>query len=99
MEYGLATETDSADVELILGMGRAYLLAHRPADAAVQFQRAVQLEPLYAEPYLRLASALEVKGDKPAAAKAYVQFLQRLSQDDYRRVDIQHKLQLLAGSP
>ena len=99
LEYGLATETDSTDVELILGMGRAYVLAHRPADAAAQFQRAAQLEPVYAEPYLRLASALEAKGDKPAAANAYVQFLQRLSQDDYRRGDIQHKLQLLAGSP
>lgn len=99
MEYGLATETDSTDVELILGMGRAYLLARRPADAVSQFQRAVQLEPLYAEPYVRLASALEAKGDRPAAARAYGQFLEHISQDDYRRGDIQHKIQLLAGSP
>jgi len=99
LEYGLATETDSTDVELILGMGRAYLLANRPADAALQFQRAVRLEPIYAEPYLRLASALETRGDKPGAAKAYVQFLQRTSQDDYRRGGIQQKLQLLAASP
>ena len=98
MEYGLATETDSTDVELILGMGRAYLQARRPADAATQFQRAVQLEPLYAEPYLRLASALEAKGDKAAASRAYVQFLQRVTQDDYRRGDIQHRIQLLAAA-
>ena len=99
LEYGLATETDSTDVELILGMGRALLVAKRPADAAAQFQRAVRLEPLYAEPYVRLASALEAKGDRPGAAAAYAQFLQHISQDDYRRGDIQHRIQLLAGSP
>ena len=53
---------------------------------------------LYSEPYLRLASALEAKGDNSAASGAYAEFLEHISADDYRRGDIQHKIQLLAGS-
>jgi tetratricopeptide (TPR) repeat protein len=98
LEYGLAAETDSGDVESIMGLGRAYQLAKRPADALVQFQRAVVLEPLYAEPYARLAFALEASGDRRAAAAAYTLLLTHYTEADYRRPDIQQRIQRLTTS-
>lgn len=99
LEYGLAAETDSADVESLVGLGRAYQYAKHPREAAAQFRRAVALEPHYASPYLLLASALEASGDKPGAADAYSRFLTHVTQADYRRADVEHKILALKSSP
>ncbi|HKW10796.1 MAG TPA: tetratricopeptide repeat protein [Gemmatimonadaceae bacterium] len=98
LEYGLAAETDSADVESLVGLGRAYQYAKHPREAAAQFRRAVALEPHYAAPYLLLASALEASGDKPGAADAYARFLTHVTHDDYRRADVEHKILALKAS-
>ena len=99
LEYGLATETDSSDVELIVGHGRAYQLTNHPSDAVAQFKRAVALEPLYASPYVDLGSALQSAGDKIGAVDAYSKFLAHATQSDYRRPDIERRIQSLGAAP
>ena len=85
LEFGLATETDPTDVEILIGYGKALRLANRPADAAAQFRKAVTLERYYAEPFFFLAQALDATGDKAGASDAYGQFLAKSSQYDPRR--------------
>ena len=95
LEFGLAAEVDSSDVESIIGFGRALQFAKRPREAAAQFRRAIALEPLYAAPYQLLGSALELAGDRIGAVAAYDAFLNHIEQSDYRRSDIQHKIDVL----
>ena len=95
MEYGLATETEPNDVELAIGFGKALRQAKHLAEAIAQFQKAVRLEPLYAEPYYLLAPALAESGDKAGAAAAYTQFLARSPESDLRRGAVQLTLQSL----
>ena len=99
LEYGLAVEIDSGDVESMVGLGRALRGANRSSEAVTQLRRAVALEPLYAGPYVFLAEALQQSGDKAGAADAYNGFLAHATQSDYRRADIQHKIQLLTSTP
>ena len=99
LEYGLATETDSSDVEYIAGLGRAYQVTNHGSDAVAQFRRAVALEPMYASPYVLLGSALQDTGDKTGAVAAYSKFLMHATQSDYRRADIERKIQALGAAP
>jgi len=99
IEYGLAAETDSGDVESIVGFGRALQVANRSTEAVTQLRRAVALEPLYAGPYAFLAAALEQSGNKAGAADAYNKFLAHATQSDYHRADIEKRIQVLTGTP
>jgi tetratricopeptide (TPR) repeat protein len=92
LEYGTTIQIDSSDVMMRIGYGRALVAARRPADAAVQFRKAVELEPYYAESYYLLALALEASGAKPAAADAYRQFLNATTLGDFRREKAQGKI-------
>jgi len=49
-------------------VGDAYLAARRPADAAVEFRRALDLSPGFVDLRMKLASALRESGDADAAA-------------------------------
>jgi tetratricopeptide (TPR) repeat protein len=49
-------------------VGDAYLAARRPADAAVEFRRALDLSPGFVDLRMKLASALRETGDADAAA-------------------------------
>jgi len=49
-------------------VGDAYLGSRRPADAAVEFRRALQLSPSFVDLRLKLASALRESGEHDAAA-------------------------------
>ena len=49
-------------------VGDAYLGSRRPADAALEFRRALQLAPAFVDLRLKLASALRESGDHHAAA-------------------------------
>ena len=49
-------------------VGEAYLAARRPADAAVEFRRALDLSPGFVDLRMKLASALRESGDADSAA-------------------------------
>ena len=92
LEYGTAVQIDSTDVMVRIGYGKALVAAQRAADAAVQFRKAAELEPYYAETHFLLASALEASGDKVAAANAYRQFIATARRSDFRRYKAQDKI-------
>jgi tetratricopeptide (TPR) repeat protein len=54
-------------------------------EAAAELQKAVQLEPYYALPYLRLGQVYENLGKGPEALAAYESFIARASQTDVQR--------------
>lgn len=95
LEFGVAAEADPTDVEILIGYGKALRVAGRPADAAVEFKKAVTLEPYYAEPALHLGVALDESGDGTGAADAYAQFLSKSIQSDSRRASVEQRLQAL----
>jgi len=93
VEFGLAVETEPSDVMLRVGYGQALMLARRPKDAAAQFQKAVELEPYYAEPVFLLATALEGAGDAAAAKERFGKFLELASRSDPHRAEAEQKKQ------
>lgn len=78
--------------------GVALVRMGRPADALPPLERAIALEPWYADPYFILGKASEGAGDKEAAVKAYQQFLERAPRRDTTTVnDAQRRLAVLRG--
>ena len=94
LEYGLAVETDPGNVDFRIGYGNALTFAHRQADAATQFSKAMEIEPLYAEPYYLLAVALEAMGKNAGAGMRYGQFLDHATRSDPRRATAEAKRSL-----
>lgn len=92
LEAGLAVETEPADVEARIGYGDALMQARRPKDAAVQFLKATELEPFYADPQFLLATALEGAGDTAGAKEKFARFLELASRSDPRRVEAERKI-------
>jgi len=52
-------------------LGVLQLKQHRPVDAAVEFRRAIELDPTYPEPRSNLGEALQLQGDIPGAIVQY----------------------------
>lgn len=75
--------------------GNALLLASRFDEAVAAYQRAVQLEPHYADPYLRLGIALENAGKPAEAEAAYRAYLERAPRR--QATEIQRATQRLAA--
>lgn len=72
----------------------------KSTDALAPLERAIQLEPYYAESYWLLAKAWEGSGDKVAAMKAYQQYLERAPRRDTATVnDSRRRLAALRTSP
>jgi Tfp pilus assembly protein PilF len=57
--------------------GNALVAANRRDDAIAAYQRAVQLEPYWAEPYMRLGIAFDNAGQPAEALFAYRAYLER----------------------
>jgi tetratricopeptide (TPR) repeat protein len=77
LEYDLAVQLRGEDPFLRLHYGNALLAAGRAEDAAVQFEKAVELEPFYALPWFALGKASEALGRKARAIEAYQGFVLR----------------------
>jgi tetratricopeptide (TPR) repeat protein len=75
--------------------GNALMAANRRDEAIAAYQRALQLEPYWADPYLRLAIAWENAGKPAEAAAAYRAYLQRAPRR--ATADIQRATQRLAA--
>jgi tetratricopeptide (TPR) repeat protein len=80
-EYDLAVQLRGEDPYLRHHYGNALLAAGRAEDAAVQFEKAVELEPFYARPWFQLAKASDKLGRKARAIEAYQAFMQRAARD------------------
>ncbi len=79
--------------------GVALLRLGRAVDALAPLERAIALEPWYAEPYLMLGRAWEAAGDKAAAAKAYAQYLERAPRRESQAIgDAQRRVAALRGN-
>ncbi len=76
-EYDLAVQLRGADPFLRLHYGNALVAAGRGEDAIAQFEKAVELEPFYALPWIALAKAADKLGRKDRAIAAYQGFILR----------------------
>lgn len=66
--------------------GNALLAGSKVEEAIVQYRRAIELEPYFADPYLRLGVALQATGQKEAAAGAYQAYLERAPRRQTREI-------------
>ena len=95
--YAQAVDIDGGDAVTRAGYGTALLAARRPREAAEQLQIATELEPFYAEPYLKLGTALDQAGEPEAAASAYERYLARAPRRDAGSIDwVRKRLAALA---
>ena len=76
--YRRAVELDPAYPDPLNGMGALEVARQRPAEALPWFDRALALAPGRHEARLNRAIALELAGDRAAAAAAYRDFLARV---------------------
>lgn len=86
-EYGHAAELAADDPWIQHRYGVALLRMGRAVDAIAPLERAISLDPWYAEPYLMLGIAWDAAGDKDAAAKALEQYVARAPRRDSDAVD------------
>ena len=99
IEYGLAVEVEPDLPWLRVALGELQLRTGQPADAAANFQRAVELDPYYADSYLMLASAHEELGNMQGAVTCYENFLGRAMSDHEKRAWVEGKLGTLSREP
>jgi tetratricopeptide (TPR) repeat protein len=76
-EYDLAVQLRGEDPYLRLHYGNALFAAGRAEDAAVQFEKAIELDPYYALPWFALGNASDKLGRKERAVSAYQGFILR----------------------
>jgi tetratricopeptide (TPR) repeat protein len=67
-------------------------LGHRP-EALAQINKAIEIDPFYALPYITAADLLEKNGEHAAAKATYQVYLKRAAKADPQRADVEAKLQ------
>ena len=102
-ELALAAQL-AADEPHVRYMNGFVLAASRHyADAVVELKKAVELEPYYALPYLRLGQSYEQLDKGKEALAAYHGFLDRASKTDVQRAATEERVSditaILAGKP
>ena len=76
-EYAQAVELRPGDAGLHAGYALALVQANRQAEAAQALERAIELEPYFAQPYFLLARLLDLSEFSEEAITRYEQYLQR----------------------
>ncbi|MBC7238067.1 MAG: tetratricopeptide repeat protein [Chloroflexi bacterium] len=95
-ETVLRNHPDDAEVHYNLG---GVLAAMNRFDEAIEhFQRATVLNPQLAEPYLGLGSVYQLQGKKEQAIAALKQYLQRATDETWRR-QAEQKIREMGGEP
>ena len=82
---------DEPYVRYVAGYSLA-ALGHRP-EALAQINKAIEIDPFYALPYITAADLLEKNGEHAAAKVTYQQYLKRAPKADPQRADVEAKLQ------
>jgi predicted TPR repeat methyltransferase len=88
-------EIAPGDAVMVYEYGNALVAANRRDDAIAAYQRAVQLEPYWADPYLRLGIVFDNAGQPGKAAAVYREYLERAPRR--QTADIQRITQRLAA--
>ena len=70
-------------------------LGHRP-EALAQINKAIEIDPFYALPYITAADLEEKNGDHAAAKATYQLYLKRAARADPQRADVEAKLLAMA---
>ncbi|HXT22742.1 MAG TPA: tetratricopeptide repeat protein, partial [Thermoanaerobaculia bacterium] len=94
--YRRAIALDPAYPDPLNGMGALEVSRQRPAAALPWFERAITLAPTQHEARLNRGIALELMGDRTAAAAAYRDFLTHVDGNRAYAAQRQAALQLLA---
>jgi tetratricopeptide (TPR) repeat protein len=97
-ELSLAAETATDEPYVQFLHGSTLVSAGQFAEALAPLNKAVELEPLYAEPHLWIGQALEKGNDAEGAKAAYARFLQLAARRDPARNVATQRLVALGGS-
>jgi len=98
-EYGLAVQLAPNDGWMHYRYGSLLANIGRPADAVPELQRAIALEPYFADSYLALGVALEATGEFPGAIRSLEDFLARAPRRATEQIDrAQRRLTALRAS-
>ena len=98
-ELDMATQLEGRDPVLRLYRGVVLQTAGRLAEAELDLQKAVELDPYYADPYYFLATNRQALGDTVAAIGHYRQFLRRAARAHPYRPQTERQLRALAVRP
>ncbi|HZI23194.1 MAG TPA: tetratricopeptide repeat protein [Gemmatimonadales bacterium] len=97
-EMDLAVQIKGDDPWVRATYGATLAQTGRAADAAVQLQKAVALEPFYPGPYYLLGRLSEALGKPADAAEAYRNYLAHASTRDVRVADVRQRLGALGAT-
>jgi Flp pilus assembly protein TadD len=84
-ELALAADLAANEPHIRYVHGFVLAVAHHYPESAVELKKAIELEPFYALPYLRLGQVYEQLQKGPEALAAYQGFLAHSSQKDIQR--------------
>jgi tetratricopeptide (TPR) repeat protein len=102
-ELALAAQLSSDDPMVRYTHGFVLGVAQRYPEALAELQKAIELEPYFALPYLRLGQISEMTGKGREAERAYQGFLDRASMNDLQRDYAKSRLtevkEILAAMP
>lgn len=97
-ELGLAAETATDEPYVHLLHGSVLFSAGQFAEAMAPLNKAIELEPVYAEPHYWAGLALERSGDAAGAKAAYERFLKLASRRDQNRNAATQRYTALGGT-
>jgi tetratricopeptide (TPR) repeat protein len=97
-ELSLAAETATDEPYVQLLHGSTLVAAGQPAEAIAPLNKAIELEPVYAEPHYWLGQALERTGDAAGAKASYERFLGLSARRDPARNVATQRLAALGGA-
>lgn len=88
---------DPNDADAHLGLGEILQYQGKQAEARLEFQRAVESNPLLGVGYVRLGEMADRENDLPAAIDYYQKALAALISDDEKLLEIQKRLLMTIG--
>lgn len=96
-EMDLAVQIRADDPTLRYIYGYALVMSGKHKDAEEQLRKSIELDPVFASPYLALGHALDGEGKHDEALPQYQAFLAHASQVDMRRPEAQERISTLTA--
>jgi tetratricopeptide (TPR) repeat protein len=97
-EFELAAESDPTAIEPLLSLGGTLYALGRYEEATTYLQRAIEIEPYYADSYYVQGLVLEALGDKGGALSSFNTFVGLAKARDERHETVAAKIAELGGS-
>ena len=98
-ELDAATQLEPSDPVLRLYYGAVLYGVGRRDEAARHLERAIELDPWYADPYYWLALVHDASGRAPEAIEQYRRFLKHAARADPKRAGAIRNLKVLGAAP